>query len=77
MAQSFKYSGGMRYTDDSQLWNEILLKERGVNQMHAAYKETDIYANNHASQYGGGKLNQTQRNAALMNDISNNKLAQT
>ena len=31
-ANTFKFHGAMRYADDSQLWGEILKKERSVSE---------------------------------------------
>ena len=30
---TFKYSGGIRYNDDTKLWKEMLNKERGTSEM--------------------------------------------
>ena len=37
---TFKYSGNLGRADDTQLWKEMLTKERGANQMHQAYNES-------------------------------------
>ena len=42
---TFKYSGQMRWNDDTQLWNEILQKERVTNKIHKTYNQTQDFAN--------------------------------
>ena len=75
---TFKYSGQMRWNDDTQLWNEILQKERITNKIHKTYNQTQEFANIHSSRFGEGRLHQTSgKREDVIKDISNNDLSKT
>ena len=48
---TFKYSGQMRWNDDTQLWNEILQKERITNKIHKTYNQTQEFKNIHIEKW--------------------------
>ena len=74
---TFKYSGNLGKADDTQLWKEILTKERGANQMHQAYNGSQYFADTHASRFGNERHNRINRNSNIITDVLNNKLAKT
>jgi len=76
---TFKYSGEMRWNDDSQLWTEILGKERNTNKIHKNYSATEDFANTHASRFGEGKLHRLTggKREDLVKKIGENDLKTT
>lgn len=42
---TYKYSGSIRYADDTQLWKEILGKERGTSEMTRDFYSSDAFGN--------------------------------
>jgi hypothetical protein len=40
---TYKYSGSIRDARDTQLWKEMLHKERFIQKEHADHTNTDLY----------------------------------
>jgi|TARA_B110000305_G_C19353464_1_gene595508 hypothetical protein len=75
---TFKYSGQMRWNDDTQLWNEILQKERVTNKIHKTYNQTQDFANTHASRFGEGRHHQVDgKREEVIKHIQKNDLSKT
>jgi hypothetical protein len=53
---TFRPNGSLRNNDDSQLWKEIMTKERFASKLHQEYRGTDHFASTQASRFGSGKF---------------------
>lgn len=72
---TFKYSGSIRYADDTQLWKEILTKERGTSEMTRDFYSSDAFGGDTGiSRFGSNKLERTRRNKTWVNNAMNDNL---
>lgn len=74
---TFRPDGALRNNDDTQLWKEMLAKERFATKIHQDYRQTDAFAQTHASRFGAGKFSMTFGESNTMRDILNNDLSKT
>lgn len=74
---TFRPNGSLRNNDDTQLWKEMLSKERFATKLHQEYRNTDHFADTHASRFGAGKLSMTYGENNMMKSILNNDLTKT
>jgi hypothetical protein len=74
---TFRPNGTLRNNDDTQLWKEILEKERYATKMHQDYLQTDHFASTHATRFGEGRLNVPNGHNDQMKNILNNDLSKT
>lgn len=72
---TFKYSGSLRYNDDTQLWKEYLGKERTVGATMREFQNTDAFAKTHAQRFGEGRHQRVSRNAQALNNALTENLA--
>jgi len=49
---TYKFSGSIRDARDTQLWKEMLDKERFIQKEHVDYNNTDLYSNLHKTSFG-------------------------
>jgi hypothetical protein len=74
---TFRPNGSLRDNHDTQLWKEMLGKERFSTQLHQEYMTTDHFASTHASRFGKGKLSMPNATRNIVKDILNNDLRKT
>ena len=72
---TFKYSGNLRFNDDTQLWKEYLNKERQVGVALREFQYTDDFARTHGDRFGEGRLNRVSRNNDILNNVRTENLA--
>lgn len=72
---TFKYHGQMRYSDDTQLWGEILRKERSVSEnmrdMLQGYETVT------GTRFGNNMPNSQQRGNRAVSNAMNDNLKQS
>ncbi len=74
---TFKFSGEMRFSDDSLLWTQILDKERHANDIHKDYQMTTHFEDVHGKRLGKGKFNRTLNDPRALKELPKNNLNRT
>lgn len=68
---TFKYSGSIRYADDTRLWKEILDKERGTGEMTRDFYQSDAFGSNDFTKFGQNKAERQVRNKTYVSQAMN------
>lgn len=68
---TYKYSGSIRYADDTQLWKEILGKERGTSEMTRDFYQSDAFGNSEYTRFGQNKEERGRRNKTYVSNAMN------
>ena len=71
---TFRPNGSLRLNDDTQLWKEMLTKERFTSKLHQDYMHTDQFKTTHASRFGSGKFSMPAVNRNTIKNILKNDL---
>jgi len=74
---TYKFSGGIRDARDTQLWKEMLDKERFIQKEHVDYNNSDNYSNLHKTAFGNSKFGRSHSNDRTLQLVKANKLAET
>tara|TARA_B110000285_G_C14508868_1_gene331394 strand:+ start:82 stop:279 length:198 start_codon:yes stop_codon:yes gene_type:complete len=59
---TYKFSGSIRDARDTQLWKEMLDKERFIQKEHVDHTSGDLYSNIHKTTFGNSKYGRSQSN---------------
>lgn len=74
---TYKFSGDIRDARDTQLWKEMLDKERGIQKEHTDYYNTDGFANVHSTSFGKSQFARSHSNDRTLKMVKENKLSAT